>query len=602
MFIQGLDRFNNPVPIKIRKPEWITTGNAPLPQGRIGGNPATITVELPSDIPACCGFTLHDGNGHTGKTEVTSLDYRTDTIRLNSAGWLVTPENNLYFPAGGLYANWPHKINKDGSATRSVDLFPCGPSVYKEGFPWSAATEESVKSYLKHCSENGINCLRLMLRNMDLVGYVDPVQLKAVLHLFDLAKPLGIRFNVALFEDYVKPPYVSREILEKIVLPHYTPEMLTGLPEHRARFLIRKDILAQASMRYTDADAIACQRDYLRELIPILAAREEVLCYEFENEMVHPPMSWCRITVAEIRSIDPHTLILGNPGPHDWPEALRWRESGCDLYSYHPYNNGAKEADHGAIVFLRSKYSAQSNLPMYTGEGGINQNRWQNGVKRVDPDAMARGTRDQIWMSTCCGANGCLYWTIMHDCEAKEFAKIQPAFKALGLDLKNLKRAPAAVAVQLPDETRDERDRSMAMRLLDLGVDFDTVPAKEIDKYRVKIDLEKTTPEELNLPATIARPGKGWQIATLSGDRNKQALLYMRNIAGGIKDFGGSLRSCYLRDIKTVEATFTLREKWKKITVFDLDTQRAQAVTPDESGNVKLGISSHDYLIGVSRL
>ena len=597
--IQGLDAFNNPLPVKIRKPEWSTTHNAPLPQGSIKGDPATVTAVLPADKAATCQFTLQDSKGHRGSTHVTTLNYRTNTIRLNAAGWLVTPEQKLYFPTGGLYANWPHKVNKDGSASRSVDLFPCGPSAYKEGFPWKPETESAVNEYLKHCAENGINCLRLMLRNMDIVGKVDPVQLKAVLHFFDLAKPYGIRFNIVLFEDYTKPPYVSREIIEKIVLPLYTPEMLSNLPPHRARFLVRKDTLKQASLRYTNKDAIACQSDYLHELIPILAAREEILCYEFENEMVRPPMSWCRITAETIHSIDPHTLILGNPGPHDWPEALRWRESGCDLYSYHPYNNGSKEADHGAIILLRSKYSAQSKLPMYTGEGGINQNRWQKGVKRVDPDQMARGTRDQIWMSTCCGANGCLYWTIMHDYEAKEYAKIQPAFDALKLNLKTLKRATATVAIQLPDESPNSRDRAMAMRLLELGVDFDTVTKTEIKGYATQIDLNKNSAEEITLPATVARPGKGWQIATLTG--NKQSLLYMRNIAGGVKDFGGSQRSCYLRDVKAAEACFTLRKKWKTVTVFDLDTQKAQTVTPNESGRVTLGTSLHDFLIGLSR-
>ncbi len=239
---------------------------------------------------------------------------------------------------------------------------------------------------------------------------------------------------------------------------------------------------------------------------------------------------------------------------------------------------------------------------MYTGEGGINQNRWQKEVKNVEPEAMARGTRDQIWMSTCCGANGCLYWTIMHDYEAQEFAKIQPAFDALGINFKNLKRARATVAIQLPSKAPDSRDRAMAMRLLDLGVDFDTVTKTEIKLYPTQIDLNKSVAEDITLPATVAKPGTGWQIATLLAENQKQALLYMRNIAGGVKDFGGSVRPCYLRDIKPVNATFTLSKKWKEVTVFDLDTQKTQIVTPDEASHVELGVSSHDYLIGLTEL
>lgn len=467
--VQGLDAYGNTLPVSIRSPRWSLSGGAQASDARIKGNPASVAATFPSDKAATYRVTLSDGKGHSGSTTFTTVAYRKETVKLNANGVLVTPAGAAYFPAGGLYANWPHRLNKDGSIGRSVDLFPCGPSAYKEGYPWSPETEAAVRAYLMHCSERGINCLRLMLRNMDLVGRVDPVQLQATLHLFDLARPFGIRFNIALCEDYNKPPYVSREILDKIVLPHYTPEQLAGLPPHRARFLVRKETVASAALRYSDPDALACQQDYLRELIPVLAAREEVLCYEFENEMVFPPMSWCRATAAFIRTIDPHTLILGNPGPHDWPEPLRWRDSGCDLFSYHPYNDGQSPADHGAIIYLRSKFAAQSGLPFYTGEGGLNQNRWEKNTKQIAPDPAARGTRDQIWMSVCCGANGCLYWTLGHDLEAQEFAKIRPAFDALGLDFTLLKRQRPTVALALSPNQRDRRDAAMAMRLLDLG-------------------------------------------------------------------------------------------------------------------------------------
>ena len=31
-----------------------------------------------------------------------------------------------FFPAGGLYANWPHRVSGDGTIGRALDLFPCG--------------------------------------------------------------------------------------------------------------------------------------------------------------------------------------------------------------------------------------------------------------------------------------------------------------------------------------------------------------------------------------------------------------------------------------------------------------------------------------------
>ena len=599
--VQGLDAFGNPLSVNIKKPRWTLTDSAQAPDGRIKGDPATVKVTCPGDKPGTYRFTVSDDAGHRGETSVTTVAYRKDAIRLTANGYLVSSDGSPFFPAGGLYANWPHRVSGDGTIGRALDLFPCGPQPYKAGFPWSPETEAAVGAYLKHCSESGITCQRLMLRNMDLVGRVDPVQLQATLHLFDLARPYGIRFNVALCEDYDKAPYVSRDILDRIVLPHYTPEQFAGLPPHRARFLVRKETLAAPALRYTDPDAIACQQDYLRDLIPVLASREEVLCYEFENEMVFPPMAWCRATAAFIRTIDPHTLILGNPGPHDWPEPLRWRDAGCDLFSYHPYNDGQAPADHGAIIFLRSKFAAQSGLPMYTGEGGLNQNRWENNVKQLGPELAARGTRDQIWMSVCCGANGCLYWTLGYELEAQEFAKIRPAFDALGLGFKTLRRQRPSVALLLPPDRRDRRDAAMAMRLLDLGADFDTVSTNEASAYAVRINLDTQSPDSVTLPATVARPAAGWQLATLLSDKSDQALLYLRNVAGGVKDFGAPPRPCFLRDVQPSEASFTLRSPWRTVTVFDLDTRQARTVTPDTSGRVSLGTSSHDFLIGLHK-
>jgi len=599
ILVQGLDAFGNVLPVNIKSPRWTLQAGVQASPGRIRGNPACAVVTCPGGAPSKYALTLADEAGHRGTAAVTTVAYRKETVKLNANGYLVTSGGKLYFPAGGLYANWPHRLTPDGSIGRSVDLFPCGPSPYREGFPWNAATEAAVGAYLQHCSERGINCLRLMLRNMDLVGRVDPVQLQATLHLFDLARPYGIRFNVALFEDYDKPPYVSRPILERIVLPLYTPEQLAALPPHRARFLVKKETLASPALRYCDADAIACQRDYLRELIPVLASREEVLCYEFENEMVYPPMTWCSETAAFIRTIDPHTLILGNPGPHNWPEPLRWRDSGCDLYSYHPYNDGEAPADHGAVVFLRSKWSRQSGLPMYTGEGGLNQNRWQKDVKQIGPELAARGTRDQIWMSVCCGANGSLYWSLMNDLEAQEFAKIGPAFDALGLDLASLKRQRPPVALLHPLKQRDARDVAMAMRLLDSGVDFDAVAANEASAYAVRIDMATQKPDDVTLPATVARPVRGWQIATLLAEKKDRALLYFRNVAGGVKDFGAPPRPCLLRDAQPAEAAFTLSQPWAKILAYDLDARQIRAVTADASGLVSLGVTAHDFVIGL---
>ena len=141
----------------------------------------------------------------------------------------------------------------------------------------------------------------------------------------------------------------------------------------------------------------------------------------------------------------------------------------------------------------------------------------------------------------------------------------------------------------------------MAMRLLDLGADFDAVATNEVSVYATRINLEKQSPDSVTLPATVARPATGWQIATLLSEKNEQSLLYLRNVAGGVKDFGAPPRPCFLRDVQPSEASFTLRSAWHTVTVFDLDTRQTHTVTPDTAGRVSLGTTSHDFLIGLHK-
>ncbi|NQT51045.1 hypothetical protein HQ576_03290 [bacterium] len=604
--VWAADRFGNRMPVDIPAPRWTSTGGATVPVGPLKGAPAVVRVRCSGRPLTRHHVTLRDATGRAGSLDLTTLALKKHPIRLAPHGYLVDAEGKLFLPLGGFYANWPSGLpDEKGGLARAVDLFPCGPKPYPHGFPWPPDVEKQVTDSLRLCQRHGVTALRLMLRNMDIVGRVDPVQLKAVLHLFDLARPLGIRFNVALFEDYVKPPYVSRDVLEKIALPHYTAAQLATLPPHRARFLRGKDILPRAALRYVDDDAIACQKDYLRELLPHLASREEVFCYEFENEMVRPPMSWVNEMAQFIRQIDPRTLILGNPGPHEWPEPWRWREAKIDLFSYHPYTDGHPEADHGAVVLARSKWAAASGIPMFTGEGGINQSRWQPGIGRVPAEYAARGIRDQIWLSLCCGANGAFMWTAMHEAEMAEFGKVAPALRAVGIDLlKITRRRPRTVVAMPEDGAANRRACALAWELMSRGVDFDARPAASAAGYAARVDATVADEPKLSVTAEHFRPGEGYQLATLMSEDGKQALIYLRNVAGGIVN-AGTGRPCHLRRPQRAapRLIFVGSKRLKAVRAYDLDTGRLVTTDVHDGGGVlHFGPpTTHDFVIGLHR-
>ncbi|MBC7286916.1 MAG: hypothetical protein H5T86_02515, partial [Armatimonadetes bacterium] len=333
--VWAVDQFGNRQAVSIERPRWEVTGGAKIARAPLHGQPAEVTVECSEQPLTRHAIVLIDEAGRKGTTELITVSIKRRPIRLSPNGCFVEADGALFLPLGGFYANWPAANPlPDGRLVRAIDLFPCGPAPYQHGFPWNADVEQKVRDFLDLCHRHGVTALRLMLRNMDLVGRVDMEQLQAVLHYFGLARPKGIRFEVVLFEDYDKPPYCNAAVLEKVVLPKYTQEDLLRLPPHRARFLVERRLLASSAEKYLDRDAIQCQKDYLRELLPYLVGRDEVFAYELENEMVHPPMSWVNEMTQFIGSIDPHTPVVGNPGPHDWPEPARWRGSEVDLFCY----------------------------------------------------------------------------------------------------------------------------------------------------------------------------------------------------------------------------------------------------------------------------
>jgi hypothetical protein len=600
--VWGLDEFGNRQPVDIAAPVW---QGATVPWVRLRGMPATVSIKLPETLRTTHVITLADAQGHKGQTCCSVVapmpKQRRDTIAIGPNGYLQHADGSLFVPLGGLYANWPHGLPKaDGRLERSVDLFPCGPTNYRYGYPWPPDVEQKVKDYLAHCASRGLTAQRLMLRNMDLVGKVDHTQLQAVLHMLDLARPLGIKFNIALCEDYVKPPYGNRMVLEKVVLPHYRPEELAALPPHRRRFLVEKRLLRNPYDRYVDGDVIACQKDYLRELVPILADREEVFCYEFENEMIRPPMSWCNGMADFIRSIDPHTLILANPHPILWPAPLQWRDSHIDLFCDHPYNSGTPEADRGALIFTRAKWCLASGKPSLTGEGGVFPvSKWGKlGVSYKDvilPQGR-RFARDQAWLVLTAGFNGVMHWTVQLDAKADELGKPTRVLRALGADLRTFRRAKATVALAMPaDDSLNKKCYALIWKLMDRGVNFDTVPKDEAAAYPVVLDLASADLDRLpDLPA-VATPAPGYQATALVAE-DGQTLIYLRN-AASVTIPDPAVKNCHVREVKAaVPALSFPRFPWKNHAVYDLDADRLVEPARTADG-LALPKSTHDYVV-----
>lgn len=607
----GLDRFGNAVPVDLKNYELHLDPKLSAVSSAAGlaGCPASFSVKLKEKtVREKLAVQLIDKQGNTGRTEIIPVKYRSTGVFLNSNGFTVREDGSPYLAVGGLYGNWPHKPIGNGGLTLSMDLFPCGSKPYVFGWPWKAEVEKNVRLYFEHCKKHGINTIRLMLRNMDLVGKVDQTQLSAVVHYMKIGYEYGIRFNIVLLEDYLKPPYINSEILEKIVLPHYTASELEALPPHRARFLVRKEIVPSLARRYSDPDVRECQKDYLRELIPVLAEQEAVFCYEFENEMhEYPGDDWCREMTELIRSIDPKTLILGNPDTMTRARGIQWRNSFCDLLAYHTYNNGFADADTGTFIILKANWARLAGRPFLTGEGGVYDFKAADKQTRLSKEV--QGIRDHIWGNFCAGGIAFMYWTLLNEPIANEIDKISVALKAVEIDLSAMPRKRPEVALIVPAELTsgdgelavDPSSAALVLKLLERGCDFDCVLKGEEKEYAVCLDYkEEKIPETLK--PTVAAPSVGWNLATLVSNDEKRALLYLRNNAGGVRNFSADpVRPRYFRDNKPDTAQLKLTDPghWKKIIAYNLATGETENVVPRLDGTFILKKTDGDFIIGL---
>lgn len=610
--VQGYDVFGNHVALNIASPRWETTGGLHVEAKPLLGSPATCLITMPKTPATSCQLKLtYNQNQATSLTLLThTTAKRQDRISIAANGYLVTADGQLFFPTGGLYANWPHSKPQDDTSygRTAVDLFPCGVKAYTAGFPWSPEIEQKVDDYLDHCRENKLTALRLMLRNMDHVGKVDDIQLMAVLHFIKKAYARGIRINVTLLEDYSKPPYGNIEVLEKIILPHYTEDELASLPPHRRRFLVEKRLLKGHYDRYTDEDAIRCQEDYLRQLIPILAAQEGIFCYEFENEMTRSALPYISRLSALIRSLDPQTLLLVNPHPIVWPMPLEWRDAPIDLFCDHPYTSGTDGADRGAAILTRAKWCLASGKTALTGEGGIFTGwRWHKPHKvPLDiclPEAK-RAARDFSWMVITAGLAGTMHWTVELASEPAELGRPATVFSQLGIDLRTFNRRRGDVALIMPaDNAQNNAAMDQAYQLLQRGICFDTVPADEATSYPASIAANQQDPALLERLPVFAKPFPGYQTSILRST-DGQVLIYLRNVAGMHRPadpYGGPNDQTRLVRPALPGLTLAADAVFTNAKAYDLED--AKVVPLKRQGQtLELPVAStHDYVIYLNR-
>lgn len=509
-----------------------------------------------------------------------------------------------FVPLGGFYAVWIPRIPGPGEEEgRNIRAF-------------TEASEEEMRHWFGFLRGQGVTALRMMLRThgpggteaMDAGGRVNRVLFAKVLRLMEVAHREGLRFMLTLHDDYDKPVYVNDKHLQAFALPAFAGEDLERLAPFQRRFLVERDLVSPHD-RYLDADAIACQDQYAREIVGYLKDNPALFSWELENEMVDCPAGWVNHAVEVIREVDPVTPVCVSHGGGGLVTAdpLFWTRTRVDFYTYHLYPLGttSQEADYGLVTDVLTRYGRMAGT-CFLGEcAGDEFSRFP-----AERDGERRWImRDLVWFSLINRNPGCFFWNA-RGWETGEFRLAGEVWKEA--DWLLAEKAPAGVAVRVdhPLERdgwyRTERGRKdlavmerYARHFLERGVEFDFVAGAEGaaggGPGPLVCGLGEFAPPEVTGRFT---PSPGYQVAGTTRADGRAGLLYVR-CAAGIQPWSPEEgRALWLR--KRAPVLLRLRcgegEGWEA-KVLDLDSGERRVLKPGSDGSLDLGKTEHDFAV-----
>jgi len=604
--VQLADEYGNPLDVAGRRVSLTAPPGATLDPARVvtdsrGRARASLSVDAAQRWVYRIEAVDDEGcSGESAPWSVILDQPRANPIRLLPNGYFAGADGKAFVPLGGFYANWVQTETPDGEWS-TLQAF-------------TDATDAEKRRWMKFLHDSGATAMRLMLRThrpdgmepMDVCGRVNQPLLAEVMRYLDLAREFDLKFQLVLHEDYTKPVYFNREHFELFALPGFAEEDVNSLAPAQQRFVRDRDLVAPISQKYTDPDVIACQDEYVRELLPALRNNPQVFAYELENEMVDCPASWANHAIETIHTVDSATPVCVSHGGGGLSTAdpVWWhRNVDVDFYNFHLYPHGkttSPEIDYGAAASVLTRYGRMCG-PCFLGESAGDQFRLHGDV------ATRRWVmRDIIWMALTGGSPGVFFWNARGS-EVREFRMAGEAMRLL--DLTTWRRAKPEIGIDvrhpLDDDKwfrTDEGKQALAMmgryaqHYLSEGVDFDftTTPAD----YRQSCSARRFDPPVPNRRAF--QLSEGWQLSYLARDDWRQVLVYVRNYAGAEAwdcDMGRHRWRQHLRRrapshlrVSCLPPSGTYR-----ITIHDLDAQTAETRDMRSSEVLDLGVTDHDF-------
>jgi len=397
---------------------------------------------------------------------------RSEEVRLAPDGMLRFDGGRMFCALGGFHANVLPLARLKLSEAEMERVRP---------YIWSAqktddqghvdlwdASDVMMDQWFRQLAADGVTALRLFARArvgndvLDLCGKLNP-ELKQVFHrAYAMARPYGIRFLQQILPEPGSSCYVSRNSIERRVLPRFSSEELGRLTPSQRRFMEQgKRVTLQES--FTDADVLACQKLYLEQATDWIATEPQVFAVEIYNEqgwngrqyqfpVEDAEIRWSKEIVSAIKKRLPRMLVtLSHPGfgitgydPFKWV-----RGAGVDFYSPHAYAglSGEGPSIDFAAVTAASSLIMNAGAPGFYGEWGVFSSPVPLELKRFSH-------RDAIWLCLLGGETGFLQWTNEFPEEYRWPSRIMRALP------RNFSPAHPEVEVEIGEDYRRFQDNT----------------------------------------------------------------------------------------------------------------------------------------------
>ena len=541
--------------------------------GRVGAEPQSVPVRAEPE-----GRTVvAAGKLAAGSYEV-SLQGAGETHRLRL---LVYPPAPLGITKSGIIKLGPHGrfLTPDGRdytpwGFATIGVFEPTAEVTRSAGLWAFASDDAVRDWIALLKSYGVNVVRFGVNvggmRADQGGHLQPDMAARLKHFLDLLGPLGVRALPVMWWG------------------HYRNFDFKGIPAYDALIKTQADW-------FTNAEALALQQQYVREVVAPYATDPRIFAWEVMNETYTAggdraaAIRWTNAIVGAIHEVDRNHLTTTSAAEATPDAEIEWITGAqVDFFNWHAYptymdyGTYRKQAGNDTVREM-GNYAAMMALAdaghgrvVILGEAGNDRGR------EVDyPEFKTLITRDCLWLAFLCGSPGAISWDAIAD--LREFDVLSRIVGAC--DWRSFRPVWLRPRVGVQDYARDLGNLARySWWALEHGV-----PLVFGEPAVGCLFSERFAPPSPPPPVAV-QCSTGYQSRYLESADGKLLIAYVRNV--------GDILPQNVRTRTARPLQLTLLHRAGTWQVWDLDERRiVKTVSTKAAQTLDLGVTDHDFAL-----